>query len=59
MSQEEVNEVVVEGLTPEDFILMSQIIEKYPMTVTYNNHSDVRSLYLKINEIVSYLQKTD
>jgi hypothetical protein len=58
MSQDNINEVIVEGLTPEDFILISEIIEKYPLNiVNFNEINNINSLYQKISQIISYISE--
>jgi predicted transcriptional regulator len=52
------DEVIVEGLTEDDIILLKSIVESHKMTVTdlaYVVH--VRGLYDKLTQILAYIKE--
>ena len=51
-------ELVVEGLTPEDFIFLEKILKSYPITLESEiNHGTLTNLHNKVKQITNYLNK--
>ena len=51
------DELVVNGVTPEDFKILQKLIESYPFTISSDlGYAEVFPLYNKINQIVEALQ---
>ena len=51
------DELVVNGVTPEDFKILQKLIESYPFTLSSDlGYAEVFPLYNKINQIVEALQ---
>lgn len=56
--QDNMDELVVEGLTPEDFKLVQAILKSYKVSLCDTiSFEDVNNLYSKISEIVNYLEQ--
>lgn len=53
--EDNIDEIVVEGLTPEDFSLLQEVIEKMPITIDSGRYDEIYKLYKKISEIVTFL----
>jgi hypothetical protein len=51
-----INEVVVEGLTPEDFSLLLDLVENAPITIRDSKYEEVLRVRNKIKEIVTFLR---
>lgn len=51
-------ELIVEGLTPEDFKLLKEILSEYKVSInSTTSFVDVLNLYTKVSEIVSCLEQ--
>ena len=51
------DELIIEGITPEDLILLKKILETYTVTIKSEISFDVVSnIYSKISDIVSCLE---
>lgn len=49
-------ELIVEGLTEEDFILLEQILKTYSITLNSDiSVDDLKGLYIKVKQIADYL----
>lgn len=53
--EDNIDEIVVEGLTPEDFSLLQEVIEKMPITIGSGRYDEIYKLHKKISEIVTFL----
>lgn len=51
-----ISEVIVEGLTPEDFSLLLNLVEVIPITIRDNRYEEVLRIRNKIKEIVTFLR---
>ena len=51
-------ELIVEGLSTEDFILLEKLIRTYPTTLDSDiSYQNITSLYSKIKQITDYLEE--
>lgn len=51
------DELIIEGITPEDMLLLKRIIETYTVSVKGEvSFDDVSNIYSKISDIVSCLE---
>jgi hypothetical protein len=53
----DIKEVIVEGLTVEDFNIILQLIESYPITIVDPKLQHIQSLHQKIQHLVDYVNK--
>ena len=50
-------ELIVEGITPEDLILIKKVFETYTVSITSEiSHDDILNVYNKITDIVKCLE---
>lgn len=51
-------EVIVEGLNPKDFIVLEQILRTYKVSLDSNIlYADIVELHNKIKQIIDYLEE--
>lgn len=51
------DELIVEGITPEDLLLLKRIIETYPVSIKSEvSFDEIYGIYNKISDIVSCLE---
>lgn len=51
------DELIIEGITPEDLILLKKILETYTVTIKSEiSFDEVSNIYSKISDIVSCLE---
>jgi hypothetical protein len=51
-------ELVIEGLTPSDFITLEKILKTYKVSLSDDiKMDDIKVLYIKVSEIVNYLNE--
>jgi len=53
----DIKEVIVEGLTVEDFNIILQLIESYPITIVDPKLQHIQLLHQKIQHLVDYVNK--
>lgn len=50
------NEVIVEGLNEEDFVLLKKIVESYKSSINDEiSFGDLLTIYNKLSQVLSYL----
>jgi hypothetical protein len=50
-------ELIVEGITPDDLILLKKILETYTVSINSEiSFSDITNVYAKITDIVTCLE---
>jgi hypothetical protein len=52
------NEVIVEGLEPKDFIILEKILKSYKVSIDSEvTFADINDLHSKVKQVIDYLEE--
>lgn len=52
------NEVIVEGLEPKDFVTLEKILKSYKVSIDGDvSYDDIIDIYNKVKQVIDYLEE--